>query len=110
MKFSITDFFSKCEPNPQEIADLVTFTGEIRNGKLHFCAVSESDMISKKLQNSDFIYCNVNLMTDVFKTVVKYREKIDAKYRQISLFIAYWEPNFNGKLHFLYRKSSNYWS
>ena len=23
-------------PNPQEIADLVTFTGEILNGKLHF--------------------------------------------------------------------------
>ena len=26
-------------PNPQEIADLVTFTEEILNGKLHFCAV-----------------------------------------------------------------------
>ena len=27
-------------PNPQEIADLVTFTEEIVNGKLHFfCAV-----------------------------------------------------------------------
>ena len=27
-------------PNPQEIADLVTFTEEIINGKLIFCAVS----------------------------------------------------------------------
>ena len=28
-------------PNPQEPADLVTFTGEIFNGKLHFlCSVS----------------------------------------------------------------------
>ena len=26
-------------PNPQETADLVTFTEEIRNGKLQFCAV-----------------------------------------------------------------------
>ena len=26
-------------PNPQETADLATFTEEIRNGKLHFCAV-----------------------------------------------------------------------
>ena len=36
MKFSIKDFFRKCEP----IADLVTFTAEILNGKLHFlCSV-----------------------------------------------------------------------
>ena len=33
MKFSIEDFFSKCE---HETADLVTFTEEILNGKLHF--------------------------------------------------------------------------
>ena len=26
-------------PNPQEPADLVSFTEEIFNGKLHFCAV-----------------------------------------------------------------------
>ena len=26
--------------NPQETADLVSFTEEILNGKLHFCAVS----------------------------------------------------------------------
>ena len=32
MKFFIKDFFS----NPQETANLVTFTEEIRNGKLHF--------------------------------------------------------------------------
>ena len=31
--FSIKDFFSKCA---QETADLVTFTKEILNGKLHF--------------------------------------------------------------------------
>ena len=32
---------------------------------------SEPDMMSKELQNSDLIY--VNLMTDVFKIIAKYR-------------------------------------
>ena len=32
IKFSINNFFSKSD----QIADLVTFTGEILNGKLHF--------------------------------------------------------------------------
>ena len=27
-------------PNPQETVDLVTFTEETPNGKLHFCAVN----------------------------------------------------------------------
>ena len=43
---------------------------------------SESDMMSKELENSDSIY--VNLMTDVFKIIVKYRRKIVAKYRHLS--------------------------
>ena len=30
-------------PNPQETANLVTFTKEILNGKLHFCAVCEGN-------------------------------------------------------------------
>ena len=34
-KFSIKDFFSKCD-QPQETADLVSFTEEILDGKLHF--------------------------------------------------------------------------
>ena len=34
MKFSVKDFFIKFDH-----ADLVTFTKEILNGKLHFCAV-----------------------------------------------------------------------
>ena len=33
-------------PNPQETADLVTFTEEILNGKLHFCAVYSVVLIS----------------------------------------------------------------
>ena len=39
MKFSITDFFGKYD-QIRRIADLVTFTEEILNGKLHFlCSV-----------------------------------------------------------------------
>ena len=38
---------------------------------------SGSDMMSKELQNSDFIY--VNQMIDVLKIIVKYRWKIIAK-------------------------------
>ena len=49
---------------------------------------SESDVISKEFQILDLIYYNVNLMTDVFKVIVKYRWKIIAKYRQILPFVA----------------------
>ena len=34
-------------PNPQETADLVTFTGEILNGKLHFLYSDLTFIISK---------------------------------------------------------------
>ena len=53
----------------------------------------ESDVISKELENLDLIYYTVNLMTDVFKAIVKYRRKIIAKYRQILPFVALWEPS-----------------
>ena len=43
---------------------------------------SESDMVSKELQNSDLTH--VNLMTDVFKIIVKYRRKIIVKYCHLS--------------------------
>ena len=43
---------------------------------------SESDMVSKEFQISDLIY--VNLMTDVFKIIVKYRRKIIAKHHHLS--------------------------
>ena len=36
MKFSITDFFSKCDQICKFPEDLVTFTEEILNGKFHF--------------------------------------------------------------------------
>ena len=44
---------------------------------------SESDMRSKELQNSDSI--NVDLMTYVFKIIVKYGRKIIAKYHHLLL-------------------------
>ena len=54
MKISIKDFFSKCD---QIRRKLVTFTGEILNGKLHFlcsdmvqmnCCLSDKDMLVQK--------------------------------------------------------------
>ena len=48
----------------------------------------ESDVISKELQNLDLMYYNVNLMTDVFKVILKYCQKIVAKYLQILSFVA----------------------
>ena len=62
---------------------------------------SESDMMSKELQNSDLIY--VNLMTDVFKIIVKYRRKIIAKYRHLL-------PSGNQALEYdAYLRSGAYW-
>ena len=40
-------------PNPQETADLVTFTEEIYNGKLHFCAVINT-YVNKLLRDALF--------------------------------------------------------
>ena len=41
----------------------------------------------KKLENSDSTFYSVNLMTDVSKIIFKHR--------QMSPFIAYWEPSFH---------------
>ena len=56
--------------------------------KNNISSSTESDMISKELHNPDFIFYSENLMTDVSRIIVKYRQKIIAKYRQISPFIA----------------------
>ena len=42
MKFSITDFFSKCDQIGSFPADLIIFTEEIYNGKLHKSAMENS--------------------------------------------------------------------
>ena len=38
MRFSMKDFFSKCDQICRKITDLFTFTEEIYNGKPHFDA------------------------------------------------------------------------
>ena len=50
--------------------------------KIKMSFPSGSDIMSKELQNSDLTY--MNLMTDVFKIIVKYCRKIIAKYRHLS--------------------------
>ena len=48
MKFSIKDFFSKCNQIRRFSADLVTFTEEILNGRLHFlCSVEGCSQVSQ---------------------------------------------------------------
>ena len=50
IKFSIKDFFSKCDQMQQFPADLVTFTEETLNGKFHFlCSVVLSKSGSVKI-------------------------------------------------------------
>ena len=36
-------------PNPQESADMVAFTEEILNGKLHFCEVQPAALLNNEL-------------------------------------------------------------
>ena len=52
-------------PNPQEIADLVTFTVEILNGKLHFlCSDGDSELFFSQSLAKTYLfdeYCE-NLM------------------------------------------------
>ena len=43
IKSYLNKFFSRCKENPQETADLFTFTKEFINGKLHFlCSAYQS--------------------------------------------------------------------
>ena len=45
INFSV-DFVSKCHQIPQFLADLITFTEEILNGKLHFlCSVNVAPIL-----------------------------------------------------------------
>ena len=57
-------------PNPQETADLVTFTEEIINGKLHFlCSVIKLTKICKENQMWNVLYIRVYDVTfDELKT------------------------------------------
>ena len=60
MKFSIKDFFSKCD---LETADLATFTEEIYNEKLHFlCSVHFKDPLKS----------GPHLKTELWNSIQKY--------------------------------------
>ena len=69
MKFSIKDFFSKCDTNPQENADLVTFTEEIFTGKLHF---SSSNCLKGIFE--EFCWCILKLYrkNTSFKVILQF--------------------------------------
>ena len=55
MKFSINDFFSKCDQIRRKLQDLVTFTEEILNGKLHFLC---SAITKNHMPKSSWFICN----------------------------------------------------
>ena len=69
-KVSIKDFFSKCAFG---IADLVTFTKEILNGKLHFLCSDITTTSSKNIWVK-FITYEKNNLFDVFNSTRKYLE------------------------------------
>ena len=79
MKFSIKDFFSKFL---QKTADLVTFTEEILNGKLHFlCSAFSYDQCKNK---------NLLPFNPLSATVASYRIKsIDLHSKSIEWFCIY---------------------
>ena len=62
-------------PNPQETADLVTFTEETLNGKLHFLCSAYAQVSN----HVDFFYCG----GDFFKNWANF--SISAKYRLFNI-------------------------
>ena len=56
MNFPIEDFFSKCD-QIRRTADLVTFTEEILNGKLHFLCSTYSPFTSIPESISELLLC-----------------------------------------------------
>ena len=81
-KFSIKDFFSKCDqsrsPNPQFHADLVTFTEETFNENIHFlCRVTVTFWKFSYLKNLQY-------MTEWFVFLTK-----SCKYKYVVLLITF---------------------
>ena len=54
MKFFVKDFFIKCD---WKTADLVTFTEENLNKKLHFCAVIFALLRFRRFIQNKSMYC-----------------------------------------------------
>ena len=94
--------FCSCLPNSSRthfflfLSSFFFILNKTASCKNKISSSSESGMISKEFHNSGFIFSSEDLMTAVSRIIVKYRRKIIAKYRQLSSFIAYWEPSFRG--------------
>ena len=59
-------------PNPQFLAALVTFTEEIRNGKLHFCAVGLPEKDHK-------VFISVRVILEVYSKNINSKKVIVIK-------------------------------
>ena len=62
MRFSFKDFFSKCDQIRRKTANLVTFTEEILNGKLHFCAVAVVNLLRPISIKKEQHHCDCSLL------------------------------------------------
>ena len=56
------------QPNPQETADFVTFTEEILNGKLHFCAV-QIIIIYKNMKFKVYLFIDISNLSDIYLSI-----------------------------------------
>ena len=55
MKFFINDFFSKCDQINRFFVNMVTFTEEILNGKLHFlCSATKWLSMNNMIEHLSF--------------------------------------------------------
>ena len=79
MKFSIKDFFSKCDQIRRKLRIYVTFTEEILNGKFHFlCSNCENNMHCQHLLRA---YCRLLLgVMESCKTVNISKKSINFPY------------------------------
>ena len=78
-------------PNPEETADLVTFTEEIVNGKLHFlCSVLKKNAEKHRLQYYLFgkHTLNMPIFASHWNYAVIYRKKINKN--NFRHFFSYW--------------------
>ena len=79
MKFSVKDFFSKCDQIRSSLRIWPHFTEEIVNGKLHFlCSASfvkYSLVILLTTNPSNSKFCNINIGKGVLRNFAKFTGK-----------------------------------
>ena len=102
MKFSIKGFFSKCDKIrgfchilSQFPADLVTFTEEIFNGKLHFLCSVTTIHLKKPL-----ILCTVRLWICAKPNILLYKEFMDTLFNRGSARIVLFRLDSVKKMSF----------